>query len=161
MNKSIESIRNTRSYLLQLVNGLTTEQLNEVPAGFNNNIIWNLGHLVASQQGVCYLRAGLKTWVSEKVYHDYKPGTKPTGFLNNSEINEIKNLLATSLDQMETDYSNAIFENYITWTTRYGVTITNIDEALQFLLFHEGLHTGYVMALKRVVAKQSTAAESK
>jgi hypothetical protein len=157
MNKSIESIRKTRSYVLQLVNGLTAEQLNEVPAGFNNNIIWNVGHLVASQQGICYLRAGLKAWVSEKVYRDYKPDTKPTGFVNNSEIEELKSLLLTSLDPLETDYSNNLFQNYPTWTTRYGVTITTIDEALQFLLFHEGLHTGYIMALKRVVTKGANA----
>jgi hypothetical protein len=157
MNKSIESIRKTRSYVLQLVNGLTAEQLNEVPAGFNNNIIWNVGHLIASQQGICYLRAGLKAWVSEKVYLDYKPDTKPTGFLNNSEIEELKNLLLTSLDPLETDYSNNLFQNYPAWTTRYSVTITTIDEALQFLLFHEGLHTGYIMALKRVVTKGANA----
>jgi hypothetical protein len=161
MNKSIESIRKTRSYVLQLVNGLTAEQLNEVPAGFNNNIIWNLGHLIASQQGICYLRAGLKAWVSEKVYGDYKPGTKPSSFINNSEIEELKNLLLTSLDPLETDYGNNLFQNYPTWTTRYDVTITTIDEALQFLLFHEGLHTGYIMALKRVVTNQATAPDSR
>jgi hypothetical protein len=155
MNYCIESIRNTRSFLLQLTGGLTTRQLNEVPDGFNNNILWNLGHLVASQQGVCYLRAGLKTWVPENVYLQYKPDTKPSGFLNSAEVAEIKSLLFTSLEQLEKDYHNKLFQNYISWTTRYGVPITTIEEALQFLLFHEGMHTGYLMALKRVVTKQA------
>jgi len=50
MKKEIERLKKTRIFLLDLIKDLTTEQLNEIPKGFNNNIIWNLGHLIASQQ---------------------------------------------------------------------------------------------------------------
>ena len=52
MNDQIETIRKTRSFLLDYIKELNIEQLNKIPAGFNNNIAWNLGHLVAAQQGV-------------------------------------------------------------------------------------------------------------
>lgn len=151
MNKMIETIRNTRLHLLQLLNDVTVNQLNEVPPGFNNNIIWNLAHLVAAQQGVCYLRAGVKTRIDETFYLRYKPDTKPEGFIDSSEVERIKNLLLSTLDHFVLDHQDRLFQNYHTWTTRYGVTLTTIDDAVQFLLFHEGLHTGYIMALKRAL----------
>ena len=151
MNPTIDTIKKTRQFLLNLVNDVTIDQLNEVPPGFNNNIIWNLAHMIAAQQGVCYLRAGQKTHVPEEFYLPYKTDTKPEGFLDSSEIEKIKGLLFTTLDQLEEDYNANLFANYHAWTNRYGTTLSNIDEAVQFLLFHEGLHTGYIMALKRTV----------
>jgi hypothetical protein len=53
MIHQIENIKTLRTTLLTLVENLTINQLNEVPEGFNNNIIWNLAHLTAAQQGVC------------------------------------------------------------------------------------------------------------
>ena len=151
MHPQINMMRATRTWLLNIIKDLSTEQLNEIPAGFNNNIIWNVGHLIAVQQGVCYLRAGLKTVIEEKFFLDYKPETKPTGAVSEDEINAIKKLLFSSLDQLESDLDKNIFTNYTAWTTRSGLEMKNIDDALSFLPFHEGLHVGYIMALKRVI----------
>ena len=57
----------------------------------------------------------------------------------------------TTLDKLAEDYNNDAFANYKSWTTRYGVEINNIDDIINFLSFHDGLHTGYIMALKRCV----------
>lgn len=151
MNKTIETIKETRLNLLKFVDDLTVDQLNEVPQGFNNNIIWNLGHVAAALLGVCYLRAGLKTRIDEAFYLRYKPDTKPEGYIDGSEVEKIKSLLFSTLGQFETDYRENLFVNYTAWTTRYGVELKDINDAVQFLLFHEGLHLGYVMALKRLV----------
>jgi hypothetical protein len=148
---TIDTIRHTRQFALQLLNDLTLEQLNEVPTGFNNNIIWNVAHLVAAQQGVCYLRAGRQTRIDEAFYLRFKPGTKPEAIISAAEVEQIKGLLFSTLDTFEADYQNGLFANYNTWTTRYGTTLSNIDEAVQFLQFHEGLHTGYIMAQRRLV----------
>ena len=66
MNNKIERIKKIRFFLISVVNELAVDQLNEIPSGFNNNIIWNPGHLTAAFQGVCYIRAGLKPVVNEK-----------------------------------------------------------------------------------------------
>lgn len=153
MNPQIDRIKKIRQYILDSLNDLSVEQFNKVPSGFNNNIIWNLGHLIAAQQGVCYTRAGLKLVVDEKYTIAYKPGTKPEQDIGNSEIQMIKDLLFSTLERFETDYQDNIFTNYLSWTTRYGVELLNIDDALQFLLYHEGLHSGYITALKRLVKK--------
>ncbi|MDF2433683.1 MAG: hypothetical protein JWP44_3314 [Mucilaginibacter sp.] len=152
MNSSFEIIKKPRIHSINLIKDLSIEQLNNIPAGFNNNIIWNIAHTIAAQQGVCYKRAGLDIRVDEDFFQRYKPDTKPTDFIDSAEVEKISELLLTTIDQLETDYNNELFSNYTSWTTRYGVEINNIDKAINFLPFHEGLHFGYVMALKRAVA---------
>jgi DinB family protein len=149
--KQIEILRKTRKFLLDLIDGLTIEELNEIPAGFNNNIIWNLGHMIASQQGVCYKRAGLNLTIEEKYFINYKPDTKPNNFIDAEQANEIKSLFLSAIDQLEEDYNSNVFADYPAWTNRYGVEHKNIDDTINFLLFHDGLHVGYIMALKRIV----------
>lgn len=151
MNSTLEKIKKTRQFILNSVNELSDAQLNKIPAGFNNNIIWNLGHMVAAQQGLCYLRSGLKTVVTEDFFQSFKTESKPERELSNTEIENIKQLLSSTLDEFNKDYENGIFKNYTVFKTRYDVEIGHIDEAVNFVLFHEGLHCGYIMALKRLV----------
>jgi hypothetical protein len=138
-----------------MVSELTTDQLNEIPSGFNNNIIWNLAHLVAAQQGVCYVRNGLPLIVDEKIFLNYKPDTKPQGYVSDGEVQEIKNLLLSTIDQLEKDYNADRFRDFKSWTNRYGVAHNTIEDSINFLLFHDGLHFGYVMALKHVIRNNS------
>lgn len=163
MNFQIEALRSIRTSLLELLKDLSLEELNFIPQGFNNNIAWNLAHIIAAQQGVCYLRAGLPITIRQDFFELHKPNTKPERPLSVTELEEIKILLFSTLDRFEEDYNNQIFTQYPSWTTRYGVTISSIDDAVSFLPFHDGLHLGYIMALKRAVKqtlKQDTVTHS-
>jgi hypothetical protein len=151
MNKYLGWIKKTRTSLLNMTSDLSLEQINKVPEGFNNNIIWNLGHLVAAQQGICYVRSGLSPVVEDQFISPYKKGTKPERFVSDKEVEAVKSLLSSSLDQLEVDYEMGKFNNYNAWTTPYGVELVSIDDAILFLQFHEGLHFGYVMAQRRLV----------
>ncbi|MCC8426546.1 DinB family protein [Mucilaginibacter sp. UR6-11] len=151
MTKAIEIIKMPRLHLLNLIKDLNVDQLNKVPAGFNNNIIWNLAHIVAAQQNLCYKRAGLDIVIDERFFTAYLPETKPEKFVDANEVEVIKTLFLLTLDQLEADLQTNRFDNYIPWTSRYGVELSNIDEAVKFVPFHEGLHTGYIWALKRMI----------
>jgi hypothetical protein len=150
MQKGIERIRNARIYLLGLIEDLTIEQLNEIPEGYNNNIIWNLGHMIASQQSICYLRSGVKMFVDEEYPALYKPGTIPNKFVEGAEADRMKKLFITVIDQFGIDHEKGLFLNHPHWKTSYGMEVANIEEAISFVLFHEGLHVGYIMALRRI-----------
>jgi hypothetical protein len=151
MKKQIETIKKVRAFLLEGIKDLTTEQLNKIPEVFNNNIIWNLGHMVAAQQGICYKRAGLQPMISDEFWEKYRSGSKPDGIVDEAEIDYIKQVFFTSLDQLEADYDKNIFTGYTAWTTRYDVEIAGIDDALSFVPFHEGLHSGVIGTLKKLV----------
>lgn len=151
MDKKIEIIKKVRKNLLDSVANLSIDQLNEIPLGFNNNIAWNFGHIIAAQQGVCYKRANLNPVVEENYFNTYKPGTKPEQTINNTDFERIKELLFSSIDQFDTDYKKNLFAIYPTWTTSQAIEINSIDAAINFILFHDGLHIGYIMALKRII----------
>lgn len=155
MKYPIQITRKTRETVLDLIKDLSVEQLNKVPQGFNNNIIWNVAHLAATLQGICYKRAGLPvTVVGEDFFETYKSGTKPEKEIDGAAIEQIKQALLSTVDQVEADIEQRkeIFSNYPAWLTRYGIEISSIDDAIAFLPFHEGLHMGYIMALKRAIA---------
>lgn len=153
MHVQIEKIKSTRTFLLNVIEELTIEQLNQVPEGFNNNIIWNLAHLTATQQKICYLRTGLQPILQDKYISPFLSGTKPTQFIDAAETETIKILLFSSLDELESDFKKGFFSNYTPFVTRYGVAIDNIDDAVSFLPYHEGYHTGIIVMLKKLVKK--------
>jgi len=153
MEKQFEILRKTRNFLLSIINELSIEEVNQVPEGFNNNLAWNFGHVIAAQQGVCYLRAGLPMLIDKEIFRKYKPESKPESPIGVAELNTLKSLLFSTIDDLEADYASTRFDAYAPWTTRYGVQIDTIDDAIKFLSFHDGLHTGYSMALRRAVRK--------
>ncbi len=147
----MQTLQKTRAFALQITTGLTDEELNTIPEGFNNNIIWNLAHLVAAEQGVCYLRSGAEPRMPMEFCKAYTRGTKPDAQVSAGEIAAIKEMLTATPLMLMQDLEAGVFANYVAWTTPYGLELKTIEEALQFLLFHEGMHCGYIMALKRTL----------
>src|SRR5580692_4998794 len=132
MIRQIEAIRKGRSFLLERLKDLSNEQFNQIPEGFKNNIIWNLGHMVAVQQGICYKRAGLGFPLGNDFWESYGSGTKPEGIVAAEGVEFIRQLLLGTLDQTAADYNRSIFTNYTAWTARNGMEIANIDTAINF-----------------------------
>jgi hypothetical protein len=151
MNKHIDVLIKTRTSLLAGMNTLTADELNFIPDGFNNNIIWNLGHLIAAQQGICYQRAGLPMLVTEQLHAAYKPGSKPAAPAQLPEIDTIKQLLLATLDQLALDIQTGIFDNYTPWVNRFGFEINNINDALAYLPYHDGLHADRISVFKKMI----------
>ncbi|PHO01645.1 damage-inducible protein DinB, partial [Rhodobacteraceae bacterium 4F10] len=59
MNKQFEVLKRSRDLVLKRIEGLSLEQLHIIPEGFNNNIAWNVAHLVVTQQLLHYKLSGL------------------------------------------------------------------------------------------------------
>ena len=45
-------------------------------------------------------------------------------------------------------YDNGVFKGYTPYATSLNVTLSTIDEAISFNAFHEGIHLGYILAMK-------------
>lgn len=151
MNSVFEVQKTIREILLKVLDNHSLEQLNKIPSGFSNNLIWNVGHCISSQQVLVYKLSGLSTMVSEEFIAKYKKGTRPEGDVSQTEVDEIKELLFTTLYQTEQDFENKLFVNYNEYTTSLGFTLRNIDDALDFNNYHEGIHTGIIMSIRKFV----------
>lgn len=149
MDRSVDMLMSYRRTTLKLFDGLGMDSLNTIPPGFNNNLIWNFAHVVVSQQSMCYLNAGLKPVIDESYIVRYRRGTRPSKTVDKSEFETLKILSETALQQLDKDLENNLFTEFKPFMTGYGIEIQNISDVLKMLLFHEGLHLGYCMALKR------------
>ena len=152
MDFIFDVLQNTRQKLSAIMDSLSVEELNRIPLGFNNNIIWNIGHILVSEQLLVYKLSGIEPCLSMDMINAYRKDSKPTSALSRGDINEIKNLLSSTIKKTKVDYTAGIFKSYNTYTvSTTGNTLTNVNEALQFAAIHEGLHYGYVLALVKAL----------
>ena len=107
--------------------------------------------MIASQQGLCYKRTGTELRVTDEFIKTYVSGSKPERFISEAEYEELKGLFFSTLEALQVDYDAHKFDNYEAVNTRYNVPVSNIDEAIAFLPFHDGLHIGYIMSLRKLV----------
>lgn len=138
-----------RALLKSILENYSLEDLNKVPDGFKNNLIWNIAHTVVTQQLLVYNLSGLPMNVSDDMVAKYKKGTKTEHVASQEEVDEIKRLLFSTVEQMATDYNNQRFKTYTAYTVSTNSTLRNVEDAIAFNNFHEGIHLGYILALKK------------
>lgn len=153
MSDQFDVLYNVRISLLKIVDGLTLDQINTIPTGFNNNIAWNLAHLVVTQQLLCYKLGGEQCLIEDDLINQYRKGSKPNSDLQMSmeSWEQWKEWFLAHVDVLKKDYESGKFKAYNTYTTSAGVTLDSIEKAIEFNNFHEGIHTGYIQALKRCI----------
>ncbi len=151
MHQTFDITRFSRKVLTQFLQNYTLEQLNKVPQGFNNNLIWNIGHIVVVQQMLVYNLSGLPMMVSAEMVAKYKRGTKPEADVSQEEVDQIQSLLFETINQTEIDYDNKVFKSFNEFTTMTGFTIKNVDDALSFNYYHEATHTGMMMSIRKFI----------
>lgn len=151
MSSVFEVQKTSREILLKILDNHSLEQLNKIPHGFKNNVIWNIAHCIAAQQALVYKLSGVPSIVSDEFIAKYRKDTKPEGDVSQDEVNEIRRLLSETLYQAEKDYADKIFKNYTEYTTSMGFTLRNIEDALSFNNYHEGTHTGIIMGIRKFV----------
>ena len=151
MHRTFEITRTSRKVLSQFLEKYTLEQLNTIPQGFNNNLIWNIGHIIVVQQMLVYNLSGLPMMVSSEMIEKFKKGTRPEHNADQNEIDEMKHLLFATIDHSEVDFKNKIFKTYQEFTTMSGFTIKSAEDAMAFNYYHEGVHTGMMMQIRKFI----------
>jgi hypothetical protein len=151
MYKIFDVIRQTRTNFLDLVKGLSLEQVNKIPEGFSNNIAWNFGHAIVTQQLICYKASGYEARVEQEIIEKYRKGTKPEKETDAAEWQQLLNYAQETLESLKADYESGFFTHVTPYTTSYGVHLTSIEDALTFIPVHEALHYGYAMAQRKLV----------
>lgn len=154
MKEQFDLIRQTRTRFIDLVSGLSIEELNEIPKGMSNNIAWNFGHIITAQQGLCNGLSGVEAEVPEELTASFKKGTRPESFISQEEIDELKEYAMSCIDELERGLAENVFVQYKPYTTSYGYTLNNIEDAVRFVMVHDALHLGYAMAIRRNLSKK-------
>lgn len=151
MNKEFEYLKNTRENIIKIIAPLTIDQLNTIPSGFRNNIAWNVGHLIVSQQNLLYSLSKVEPICPQEFIIKYKRGTFPENPIFESGKLELIQYLEQLPDKVRKDYDSGKFTTYIPFKTHYGTQLNSIEDAIIFNNIHEALHLGYIMAMVKLV----------
>lgn len=152
MQKQFDILNATRNNVLNSIKDLSIEELNIVPVGFKNSIGWNVAHIVVTQQLLCYKLSGLEMSLDISFVDRFKKGTEATDIAK-GELNTIKAQLMDFPVKLEEDYATDLFKKFDEYPTSYNVTLNSIEDAIQFNNVHEGLHLGYIMAMRKIILK--------
>ncbi|TMM59228.1 DinB family protein [Maribacter algarum] len=151
MKNVFEQALQLRKGFYHILKTMPKEELLEIPTGFNNNIWWNIAHIVVTQQILVYKLSGVPMEIPQEFVDKFKKGTTPDGTATDEEIESVKKLLFTTVEKTMEDYDAGLFKNFKKYPTSAGVTLKSVDESISFNQFHEGLHMGSVFALRRAV----------
>ena len=75
MKKTFEFIQATRNNFYRVLDVVSINKIQEIPEGYNNNIYWNFGHVIVTQQLLTYGRSGLEFKVNKEIIESFRKGT--------------------------------------------------------------------------------------
>lgn len=149
---AIDLIKQIRSKFEALLDELSNEAINKVPTNFNNNIVWNYGHIIVSGYSLTYVVTGVEPNITIPLADKYRKGTKPTTVASQEEIEELKAISVAYLQKVESDIAANKFDNIQVYTTQtFGLPMRTIEEVLTNIAGHDISHFSTAMALKKLV----------
>jgi hypothetical protein len=89
--------------------------------------------------------------ISDEMVDKYKRGTKPEHSVGQKEVDEMKVLLFSTLEKTKKDYSEKLFQNYNEFTSMSGFTMKSVTDAIEFNNYHEALHLGIMMQIRKFI----------
>lgn len=151
MDKTFETIIRIRELSSVLLEEMTLDEINQIPKGFSNNILWNTGHMLVVLQKLTYGLSGNTLLLSDELINAFGKGTKPEEKYTQESYEKVKKLLVCTAKDLKQDYESGIFKAFNEFTTGLGVKLTSIEEAIHFVSVHEAIHYGYMLALRKAV----------
>lgn len=151
MEQTFELNRTLRKLIAPFLEELSLDQLNTIPEEFTNNLFWNIAHVVVTQQLLVYKLSGLPMLISDELVDKYKKGSKPEHAASQEDVDQIKSLLFDTIDQTQADYGSGVFTQFTEYPTSSGFVLKSVQDAMAYNNFHEGLHLGILMSMKKIV----------
>ncbi len=139
--------------LVRLIEAHDLEILFKIPEGFNNNIIWQMGHCITSQQRHMYMRSGLPMHISKTFEAAFQIGSSPASWTIVPDIAEVKHLLIYTVNRLEADLQAGIFRYYEPFSLPIGFQVTSHLQALQAANYHEAEHSGMILTYLKLLGK--------
>lgn len=151
MKHQFELLRTCRKNIIEVVDNLSLEQIQIIPKGFKNSIFWNMAHCLVTQQLLTYNLADKEIKLPPDWIENYKKGSVPVFEIGQVEVDYIKQKLIETVNQLEIDYNNNLFDEFKEYPTSFNFMLKNIEDAIMYNILHEGLHYGYILALQKLV----------
>jgi hypothetical protein len=143
-----------RNMLVNVIDGMDDEMLDTIPEGYNNNIRWNLAHLVVTPGLLTYRLAGEEIpLISNDFIDSCKKGSSPDDFSLNEDFSKshLCELLIETVKQSQRDFEDLSKEDFKAYETSTGYVIQDLASAISYSNIHDGMHIGVIRMLKKVI----------
>ena len=147
---AIRQLVDIRRLVDTVVSSVPPEDLFRVPGGFKNHVAWNAAHVVVTQQLLTYRLSGLEPYLSDDLIELYRKGSGPDAG-DEASYREVMAFLHEAPKRLAADYDEGRFESFSTYQTSAGLRLDCVEDAIGFNNFHEGIHVGYMMALRKAL----------
>jgi len=138
MSNFFELLEQQRSVLLKKTEHLTTDQYNLVPPGFNNNIIWNMGHTLIITDSLLYSNISFEIPIHGFDTEGFKKGTKPERPTSDYVISQIRQSMSDTVPLFRKSLNAVSASFHMSQGDPLHTLIS--EKTLHFILFHEDMH---------------------
>lgn len=146
------TLRKQRQLIHRTVSEMSREECLAIPPFRRNNVAWNLAHIITVQQGLAYALTGNPMNIPDEYRQWYFRDTSPADWSGEPDIPRLLEELLHLPEQTEADYAAGKFAQFMPYTTTTGVSLETIDDALGFNIFHEGIHYGIILSIRKELA---------
>jgi uncharacterized damage-inducible protein DinB len=141
-----------RSRTVKWIEAVDPTIVDVMPTNFINTIHWHIGHILIVQDRLTLRLAGLEIGLPEAYLGWFGNGTKPADWQTQPpSVDILLQQLKEQPDRLQKQISGKLEERL---ATKLAIPFNNMEtlgEALNYSFYHEGIHLGYMMALKRAV----------
>ena len=102
---SIDLFLQDRQLIQQALAGLSEEAYFNMPQSFDNNIAWNLGHIIVTQQALHYRLSGQPTLTNKEDVAMFKTESSPAEWTSRPDIERLLGLLVETGPKLQDDYA--------------------------------------------------------
>ena len=148
----LDRIVAARGHLLRVADGVPAERWTVTPPGFSNNVLWNVAHVVVTLELLAYGRSSLDLGAPPALVAQTRKGTSPSDWTAPPDRDAVLALARSSPQRIARDLADGRFRAFEPYDTSAGVHLDSLADALAFDLYHEGMHAGTVLSLRRVLA---------
>ncbi|MFD2640005.1 DinB family protein [Piscibacillus salipiscarius] len=138
-----------RSLIVGLLNEIPNDDGYKTPQGFNNNILWNAGHVLVTYEEAFHNFNGASKQLDDKFYSYFSTGTSPNDWNHDDlpTITEVTNLLDQQVKDFQKNWQERLNEPLVK-PLEFEKTV---EELLFFLISHECYHLGVMTSMKKVI----------
>jgi uncharacterized damage-inducible protein DinB len=137
-----------RSRTVKWIEALDFRIVDVMPTNFINTIHWHLGHILLVQDRVTLRLMGGGIGFPETYTDWFANGTKPADWQTEPPAVEVLlQELKEQTDRLQKQISGKLADKL----TLPLFELETLEEALNYSFYHEGIHLGYMMALKRAI----------
>lgn len=147
-----ERLNFARTATVNTLEKIDESKWDEQPEGFSNTIRWNAGHIYLVMESLMTIAApDLETKIQEYAPF-FSPGTKPSDWPDAvPSKEEIIERLTEQHTRLQQHLEGRLSQQPANEIAIGPLKLETIDDLLNFLLFHEGMHLGTIQAQMRLI----------